>query len=299
MLSGDELWMAGVAGRCKVWATRAYPALKGREKEIAEIVRREFEATLARRLGGGGGDGGGPAPAPDLADADADADAPSAPPDPASRLAELARSSPRARAQLRQACLAAATQRVFSRELGGGPEAEREAARAVAEAMGGLHAPFFLAALQTTAWLRRVLLRQPAFDQACQTLDRLGRDLSGAATVGRLPPARGAGRGGSDGGGGGGGTDDKAGASDDGKTAAAGGQGGGGQHHATLEVSACGVADLLRAEGVADLLAPSFCCGHAATWFDAYATQGVGASLDGSLMWPDGGGCCRLRVYSG
>ena len=49
-LSGDELWMAGVAGRVKVWAARAHPTLKGREQEIAEAVRREYEATLVRRL---------------------------------------------------------------------------------------------------------------------------------------------------------------------------------------------------------------------------------------------------------
>jgi hypothetical protein len=302
-LSGDELWMAGVAGRCKVWAARSYPALKGREKEISEAVRREFDATLARRLGGGDG---GPAPAASPDDAPAAAASPSpSPPASASSslLPELARSSPRARVQLRQACLAAATQRVFARELGGSPEADEEAARAVAEAMGSLHAPFFLGALQATSWFRRVLLRQRPFDQACQTLEKLGRDMSGAASVERLPPARGAGDGER--------SDDDDDEDDKGREEGGGDRGNkeNNDHkgppvqgeHATLRVTSCGVADLLRAEGVAELLAPSFCCGHARSWFGAYEGQGVRASLDASLMrsrQPAGGGCCRLRVYT-
>jgi hypothetical protein len=288
-MSGEELWMAGVAGRVKVWAARSYPALKGRDKEIAETVRREFEATLARRLAPGSGGSS--------ADADAAATPPASSSSPsASSLPDLAQSSPRARAQLRQACLAAATQRVFARELGGGADAEREAAAAVAEAMGSIHAPFFLGALKATTWFKRAILRRDAFDQACETLDRLGRDMSGAAAVERLPPHRGPGDGDSDG-------------DSDGEEGAEGGPKSNKQH-ATLRVSSCGVAELLRAEGVAELLAPSFCCAHARWWFDAYASQGVGASLDRSLMMmPSGGGGgeggggvgsggCRLRIFT-
>lgn len=284
-LSGDELWMAGVAGRVKVWAARAYPALKGREKEIAEAVRREYEATLVRRL----------SPVADAAAAaaaaannDADDETQSSSTHGLAQLPGLAQSSPRARAQLRQACLAAATQHVFARELGGTDAAERDAAAAVAEALGSLHAPFLVGALRATSWVRRLVLRQSPFDQACQTLDKVGRDLEGASAVERLPPVHGEGSGAE--------SDE-----DDDERERAGGTAGGEktpgqQQHATLRVSACGVAELLRAEGVAEHLAPSFCCGHARTWFDAYEAQGVGAALDASVARGDGR--CRLRVFT-
>lgn len=273
-LSSDELWMAGVAGRVKIWAARAYPNLKGREKEIAEAVRREYEATLVRRLSPVADARAG---ADNAENADAATESESL-----SHLPELAQSSDRARAQLRQACLAAATQRVFARELGGTPAAERDAAAAVAEAMGSLHAPFLVGALKATSWMRRLVLRQSVFDQACQTLEKLGRDLEGAAAVERLPPVHGEGSGAE--------SDE-----DDDERA---GKAAGGKHekqqHATLRVSSCGVAELLRAEGVAEHLAPTFCCGHARTWFDAYSSQGVGAALDASIARGDGR--CRLRV---
>jgi hypothetical protein len=277
-LSSDELWMAGVAGRVKIWAARAYPNLKGREKEIAEAVRREYEATLVRRLSPVAS-----ADAKDAADAD-NASADTADESALSHLPELAQSSDRARAQLRQACLAAATQRVFARELGGTPAAERDAAAAVAEAMGSLHAPFLVGALKATSWMRRLVLRQSVFDQACQTLEKLGRDLEGAAAVERLPPVHGEGSGAEsdeD-------DDERAGKARAGKHEK--------QRHATLRVSSCGVAELLRAEGVAEHLASTFCCGHARTWFDAYSSQGVGAALDASIARGDAR--CRLRVFT-
>lgn len=73
------------------------------------------------------------------------------------------------------------------------------------------------------------------------------------------------------------------------------------QHHsqqqwqlgASLTVDSCLYAEVLKGEGVPQLL-KTFCCQHNMSWLDTYSSQGVNSRLEACIA--KGDGCCRITV---
>lgn len=73
------------------------------------------------------------------------------------------------------------------------------------------------------------------------------------------------------------------------------------QHHtqkewqlgAALTVDSCLYAEVLKSEGVPQLL-KSFCCQHYMSWLQTYSSQGVASHLEACIA--KGDGCCRISV---
>eukprot|EP00879_Flechtneria_rotunda_P007245 GHRR01007602.1.p1 GENE.GHRR01007602.1~~GHRR01007602.1.p1 ORF type:complete len:204 (+),score=78.00 GHRR01007602.1:492-1103(+) len=51
-LDVEELWLAGVAGRLKIWSARAMTDLKGKEQDVVERVRTAYLDILRRHASG-------------------------------------------------------------------------------------------------------------------------------------------------------------------------------------------------------------------------------------------------------
>ncbi|GBF94446.1 hypothetical protein Rsub_07260 [Raphidocelis subcapitata] len=138
-LSQEELWMAGLPGKLKVWSARQRPELKGREGEVVDEVRSEFLRLMTAHATG--------------------------------RLL-----SHQTRRQLKLACLAAATHSVLMRETGGDAAAVEEH---IAQSMGSLYAPFLLGSLKAVSWFKRALFNESAYKLALGTLHDIARDMEG------------------------------------------------------------------------------------------------------------------------
>lgn len=73
------------------------------------------------------------------------------------------------------------------------------------------------------------------------------------------------------------------------------------QHHtqkewqlgAALTVDSCLYAEVLKSEGMPQLL-KSFCCQHNMSWLQTYSSQGVASHLEACIA--KGDGCCRITV---
>jgi len=179
-LSQEELWLAGLPGRVKIWAARTQPHLKVRVGGGGG-GGRAFTATAItlnhKRIVPGGTLPISLAPAALLLSQQQPIDQ-----GRESEVVEEVRTgflelmqrhargrilSHQARRQLKLACLSAATYDVLMRETGGDATAVDDHIRM---SMGSLYAPFLKGSLKAVAWVKRTLFNEPPYKLALGTL---------------------------------------------------------------------------------------------------------------------------------
>eukprot|EP00877_Chromochloris_zofingiensis_P000323 jgi/Chrzof1/10291/Cz04g36050.t1 len=139
-LSQEELWVAAVHAKTKIWANKEHPELKDKADEFAAQVRQHYKALFEQYC------------------------------------KKYTNLTPQAESQLKLVCLAIATYRVLMPHLR--DEAQLDAH--LMETLGGLFTPFFMGSMKVSNWFRVAVLRQSPVTLATGTLENICQDMASA-----------------------------------------------------------------------------------------------------------------------